>query len=174
MRSAIPLLAGVLLTFGCATPRPVPPPRAAYVAPPAPYVPPAPLPPTNDWRDWALTPGDWRYAAAAGGSVSSYGSGATARLSLQCIAGAHAMLVTIDAAPAGAATVRTSSMTQAITLALSADGAASATLRLSATDPLLDAMAFSRGRFVIEAPGRPPLVVPVYAEIGRVIEDCRG
>ena len=41
-------------------------------------------------------------------------------------------------------------------------------------DPLLDAIAFSRGRFVIEQTGQPPLVLPPHAEIGRVIEDCRG
>ena len=45
---------------------------------------------------------------------------------------------------------------------------------LAVTDPLLDAMAFSRGRFVVEQPGQAPLVLPPYAEIGRVIEDCRG
>ena len=40
-------------------------------------------------------------------------------------------------------------------------------------DELLDAMAFSRGRFVIEQAGAPTLVVPAYPEVGRVIEDCR-
>ena len=39
---------------------------------------------------------------------------------------------------------------------------------------MLDAMVFSRGRFVVERTGAAPLVVPPYAEIGRVVEDCRG
>jgi hypothetical protein len=39
---------------------------------------------------------------------------------------------------------------------------------------MLDAMVFSRGRFVVDRAGAAPLVVPPYAELGRVIEDCRG
>ena len=42
-----------------------------------------------------------------------------------------------------------------------------------ARDPLLDAMAFSRGRFAVEVSGGPTLVVPAYPEVTRVIEDCR-
>ncbi|WP_345907778.1 hypothetical protein [Sphingomonas sp. UBA4815] len=45
---------------------------------------------------------------------------------------------------------------------------------LAGNDRLLDAMAFSRGRFTIEQAGQPPLIIPAYAEVGRVIEDCRG
>jgi hypothetical protein len=42
-----------------------------------------------------------------------------------------------------------------------------------AYDPLLDAMASSRGRIGISASGLAALVVPPWAEVGRVIEDCR-
>ena len=44
---------------------------------------------------------------------------------------------------------------------------------LSANDRLLDAMAFSRGRFAIETAGLPTLYVPSWAEVSRVVEDCR-
>jgi len=44
---------------------------------------------------------------------------------------------------------------------------------LAARDPLLDAMAFSKGRFAIETPGVPPLYLPSWPEVTRVIEDCR-
>jgi hypothetical protein len=40
-------------------------------------------------------------------------------------------------------------------------------------DPLLDAMAFSRGRFAVETAGKPTLYVPSWPEVSRVIEDCR-
>ena len=40
--------------------------------------------------------------------------------------------------------------------------------------PFLDAMAFSRGRMLVQADALPALVVPVQAEISRVVEDCRG
>lgn len=46
-------------------------------------------------------------------------------------------------------------------------------LTLQARDSLLDAMAFSRGRFAVETAGLPTLYVPSWPEISRVIEDCR-
>ena len=49
-----------------------------------------------------------------------------------------------------------------------------ATATLSAGDPILDAMVFSRGRFTVEAPGLPMLVLPTWPAPARVIEDCRG
>ena len=44
---------------------------------------------------------------------------------------------------------------------------------LDARDPLLDAMAITRGRFALESEGEPGLYVPAWAEVTRVIEDCR-
>ena len=44
---------------------------------------------------------------------------------------------------------------------------------MPARDPLLDAMAFSKGRFALEVAGLPTLYVPSYPEVTRVIEDCR-
>ena len=44
---------------------------------------------------------------------------------------------------------------------------------LDARDPLLDAMAITRGRFAVEVEGEPGLYVPAWAEVTRVIEDCR-
>lgn len=44
---------------------------------------------------------------------------------------------------------------------------------LPARDRLLDSMAFSRGRFAVQAQGMQPLYVPSWTEISRVIEDCR-
>jgi hypothetical protein len=134
------------------------------VPPPA-IVRPAPAPPASaDWRDWPITPGDWRYA----GGAASFGAGSIPLLSLRCEAGAIAL---VRAGSVPAMTVRAS--TVARTLPMTAgDGGSIA--RLSANDPLLDAIGFSRGRFVVESPGVPTLVVPAYAEILRVIEDCRG
>lgn len=68
-------------------------------------------------------------------------------------------------------TVRTSSLAR--TVAVQPSGA-SVAVALAARDPLLDAMAFSRGRFIVEQHGAPTLVVPAWAEVGRVVEDCRG
>ena len=45
---------------------------------------------------------------------------------------------------------------------------------LAASDPLIEAMGYSRGRFIVETAPLPPLVVPAWAEVLRVAEDCRG
>lgn len=44
---------------------------------------------------------------------------------------------------------------------------------IPARDPLLDAMAFSRGRFTVEVAGLETLYLPAWPELSRVIEDCR-
>jgi hypothetical protein len=45
---------------------------------------------------------------------------------------------------------------------------------VAATDPLLDAIAFSRGRIATAASGAPMLAVASGPETTRVIEDCRS
>lgn len=40
-------------------------------------------------------------------------------------------------------------------------------------DLILDSMAFSRGRFVLDVAGLAPLYVPSWPEVSRVVEDCR-
>ena len=42
-----------------------------------------------------------------------------------------------------------------------------------AYDPLLDAIAFSRGRFTVESESGAMLVLPAWPEPARVVEDCR-
>jgi hypothetical protein len=48
------------------------------------------------------------------------------------------------------------------------------TIALTASDPLLDAIASSRGRIGFGVGVQPPLVVPPWPEPSRVIEDCRA
>jgi hypothetical protein len=48
------------------------------------------------------------------------------------------------------------------------------TIQLAAYDPLLDALAFSHGRFAVYVSGSPALVLPAWPEVARVIEDCRS
>lgn len=44
---------------------------------------------------------------------------------------------------------------------------------LHSGDPMLDSIAFSRGRFMLEVAGLETLYLPAWPEIGRVVEDCR-
>ena len=45
---------------------------------------------------------------------------------------------------------------------------------LAPSDPLLDQLVFSRGRFLVEAEGGSALIVPAWPEPARVIEECRA
>ena len=153
-----------LAVAGCVAPpadAPVPPPPP----PPAPVAPPPRVQPAlgPDWQRWPLSPGGWRYAREAGGTNARFGA-----VSLSCRSGQRSVVLTLAGGAPGATTVRTTSATRQLTSG--PDGA----ITLAASDPLLDAMAFSRGKWTVEQPGRPPLVLPAHAEIGRVVEDCRG
>ncbi len=54
-------------------------------------------------------------------------------------------------------------------------GAASyAVATRAAVDGGFDRMIFSRGRFAVESLGAAPIAVPAWAEVARVVEDCRG
>jgi hypothetical protein len=48
------------------------------------------------------------------------------------------------------------------------------TARIAATDPMLDKLAYSLGRVMIETSGAATLILPAWPEVARVIEDCRG
>ncbi len=65
-------------------------------------------------------------------------------------------------------------MTRVLSVAADGDPPHGVSASLPANDPLLDAIGFSRGRFVVEQAGTPPLVLPAWAEVERVVEDCRG
>lgn len=43
-----------------------------------------------------------------------------------------------------------------------------------ATDPFLDRIAFSRGRFRVQLTGRAALILPAWPEFARTVEDCRS
>jgi hypothetical protein len=130
--------------------------------------------PVGDWRDWPVTSGTWRYAQEGQGSVASFGAtGAAPLLTLRCDRARRQVTLTrTGAAAAGAAlTIRTSSTSRTLPVAAGAGTVAAA---LPAQDPLLDAMGFSRGRFIVDLPGQAPLVVPAWAEVLRLTEDCRS
>ena len=118
--------------------------------------------------------GNWVYSQTAGGSEASFlNASALPQLTLRCTRATRR--VTISRPASGAAaflTVWTSAQTRGLPASFNP-----ATQRLSAevaaSDPLLDAIAFSRGRFGVSVSGAAALVVPAWAEPQRVIEDCR-
>ncbi|MDP5277815.1 hypothetical protein Q9Q95_02665 [Sphingomonas sp. DG1-23] len=149
--------------------RPAPPVPVPAAPTPAPT--PAPPPRSADWRDWPLTPGSWSWRQDGQGSVAAFGVPAQApELTLRCDRTRGRILLSRHAA-APSLTVRTTSMARTLAVTPTTTGAAA---DLGARDNLIDAMGYSRGRVVIEGAGAPTLVVPAWAEILRVAEDCRG
>ncbi|MBD0273988.1 MAG: hypothetical protein ICV73_18930 [Acetobacteraceae bacterium] len=152
----------------CAT-RSVPPPAPAPAPAPPPVRPaPPPPPPPLAWQDAPLSPGDWSFRDGGAQSAATYGAQAPA-LIVSCGADRRISLVRPGASGA-ALTLRTTNGERALAASMTADGLAAT---LVASDPLLDALAFSRGRIAIEAAGTPLLIVPSWPEPARVIEDCR-
>ena len=45
---------------------------------------------------------------------------------------------------------------------------------IATSDLHLDALAFSRGKFLVSVKGGADLVIPSWAEVARVVEDCRA
>ena len=70
-----------------------------------------------------------------------------------------------------ALTIRTSDQRRALTA--QPTGGSYVAVELAPRDMILDSIGYSRGRFLVEAPGLPTLVVPAWAEVLRVAEDCR-
>jgi hypothetical protein len=136
---------------------------------------PAPAQAPADFSYTPVSPGSWSYRAAAGGSEASFidGTGA-ARMVIVC--GKVTRLVTlsrISSAPASSMSFWTSSLSRNLPSRFD-QPTGRVIAQLGASDALLDAMAFSRGRFAVSMPGSPSLVLPVGAEVDHVVEDCRS
>jgi hypothetical protein len=171
----------MFLSASCSSAPPVSPP----VAPPAPVVvatpPPAPVAKaasvySGDWRDWPVTPGTWVYRQDARGSIALFGvAGADAEVTLLCDRAARVLYLSRKGGLPGNVPmiVRTSSMTRDVPSQPSGGEPAYMATAISPGDVLLDAIDFSRGRFIIEQQTLPTLVVPVWGELSRVTEDCR-
>jgi hypothetical protein len=107
-----------------------------------------------------LAPGQWTYFAVPGGSTASFGS----LLSLRCDIATRTVTISRPGAAPAVLTVATSSLTRTLPVGG----------RLLANDPLLDAIAFSRGRILVAGGVGPTLAVPSWPEAARSIEDCRN
>jgi hypothetical protein len=134
------------------------------------------VPTFSTWRDAPQTPGDWSYRSTPEGSAAHFGAPqGGASLSLLCQRASR----TIQLVRAGTAngtvpiTIRTTNGDSAVSGQAQAGGTPGVAASIAANDPLLDAIAFSRGRFAVEVSGMPTLYVPAWPEIIRVIEDCR-
>jgi hypothetical protein len=180
MRAHILVSALILLTTSCAAPPPVS--KPPIVTAPAPVVKPAPLPtrpviqqPAGHWTDWTIAAGAWVYRRDERGSIALYGTpGADALVTLRCDKARARLFLSRASDVGGTMTVRTSSTSKALSVQPTGGKPAYAASEIGAGDPILDAMAFSRGRIALELNGAQNIAIPVWSEIGRVVEDCRG
>jgi hypothetical protein len=127
-----------------------------------------PLANVDAYRGRPLAPGAWTLRLAAGSSEANYGEAGRPAFALRCDLVSRRVRISRPDRPSGAITIITSSLTR--TLAASAE--------VTAYDPLLDAIAFSRGRFVVMTPASSAavsdvLVIPAWPEPARIVEDCR-
>lgn len=164
--------APLVLLAGCVSAPAPPPPPAEQTPLPRPA--PAPvIPASSDWRDWPLTPGDWTYRRNSYSTDATFGTPGRPLFVMSCDNDRKVRLARTSTL-AAVMRIRTSSTVRALTTQLTGHPPTGNAATLAASDPLLDAIGFSRGRFVVEQPGLPTLVIPAWAEILRVTEDCRG
>ena len=127
----------------------------------------APVAAFESVRAFPLTPGAWTYRATAEGSESGFAG----VLRIRCDKAVRQIsLQRLGVAPTpGVALPPLLVATDSLARSLPGAGAS-----LGPFDPLLDAIAFSRGRFVVTGGGGGMLVVPAWPEAARSIENCRN
>ncbi len=180
VRATFPVsVLAVFLLAGCVSapePAPAPPPPRPVSRPVAP--PPAP-PSSPNWEDWKATPGDWAYRRDARGSVALFGVPGTNAVFLARCDTARARIYlsrggNFAAGETGQMTIKASSATKSYAAMNSDATPPYVAAEVLPSDPHLDAMAYSRGKFIVSIKGAADLVVPTWAEFARVVEDCRG
>lgn len=162
---------------------PEPAPTIAQPAPPTPPQPtpaPAPAPPAElsaNWIDRPVTGGSWRYSAEPDETIAVFSAPNGRPLAIiRCDRQTRMVGLGRHDNPS----------TQSVEMLI---GTETRRMRLSATqrapeiglvaaeidarNPLLDAIALTRGRFAMALSGQPTLHLPAWAEVTRVIEDCR-
>ncbi|WP_291135768.1 hypothetical protein [Erythrobacter sp.] len=192
MKATVLTAAGAIaLTFGTAACIPqadVPLPPAPTPAPvatpaPAPTPPPRPAPPPvveepvyENYLDAPQTPGDWDYAREPGEIFAQFGTGISeARFILRCAGGEVGLAYVTESEQAvpRPMTIRTETLTRTIEARPVAGQSELLAAFLAPSDPLLDAMAITKGRFAVAVEGQRTLYLPAWVEVSRVIEDCR-
>ena len=175
------LAAALGLTFALAAcipaPRPAPTPAPAPIeVRPTPTPIPTPQQTYDNWMDAPRSTGDWSYRQQAGGSLAQSGSpGAGAGFAMRCDSARGAIVLTRESSASQPVPlrIRTETAERVVTAEPVAGQTSSVAVAIPARDPILDAMALTKGRFAIEAQGTPTLYIPAWAEVTRVIEDCR-
>ncbi|ABC63765.1 hypothetical protein [Erythrobacter litoralis] len=173
-----PVLAGALALACCAPPPPPPAPVPPAVQRPAP----TPTPPVvqapvyDNWLDAPQTEGTWTYRERPDGGFATFGPvGDPALFGIECSRSARSIRLVRTARATGDAPmrIRTETTERMLSARPNPSGTPTIVASVPANDPLLDAIALTRGRFAVEAAGTTTLYLPAWAEVTRAIEDCR-
>lgn len=118
--------------------------------------------------------GDWAYSPTNDGSQAVFAnSGGQPQLTIRCTKSTRRVALLKPASSASPSMwVWTSSQKKSLPASYNAS-TGQVSVELGAYDPLLDAIVSSRGRVGFSTSGLEALVVPPWADIARVIEDCR-
>jgi hypothetical protein len=135
---------------------------------------PPPAPPAIDLDTVQAKVGNWSYRLITGGSEADFiDNGGHVRLMVRCNRTIKVVSFIRTGLAAAAPSLVITTTYGARNLAASfATG--NLTAAVAANDPLLDDIAFTRGKWAIANSGVGALVVPSWAEAPRVFEDCRS
>ena len=119
--------------------------------------------------------GSWSYRGIAGGSEAAFSdSSAARRLVVRCTRANRSVAIARTGVPAAAPTLTVWTSSSSRSVPARFESSLVLTAEIAARDSLLDAIAFSRGRFATAAAGAPMVTLPTSPEAARVVEDCRS
>ena len=127
-----------------------------------------------DYGTARITAGSWNYQATAGGSAARFvDSTGAAAFSLECSKATRRVTISRNAnAAATGLFIWTTDASRSLGARFD-PAAMRVAVELAARDPLLDGIAYSRGRIAVTIMGSDALIMPAWPEAARTIEDCR-
>lgn len=181
MRESLLCSVMALMLATCAAPAPTRVPQPFPQPPVSNEPPPPPAPveivqPAGEWLDWPLAKGQWVYRTDDRGSIALFGvAGKDALVTLRCDKARRILFLSrAGLLKYSRMTIRTSYSFKTFETQNTGSAPHYVATEIAPTDPILDAMAFSRGRIAVQAYGELFIAIPVWAEIGRVVQDCRN
>jgi len=134
--------------------------------------------PGMDFSIARVTPGVWTYQAVPGGSAARFvDSTGIARFAFECSKATRRVTISRTSAVAAPSIFLWATDASRTLFTRFEPKAMRLTTDLAARDPLLDAIAYSRGRIAVTVggagAGTEALVMPAWPEAARTIEDCR-
>ena len=127
-----------------------------------------------DYSIARIAAGSWTYQSVPGGSAARFiDSTGTARFALECSKATRRVTISRTSATAAPSLfVWTTDFSRTLGVRFEPN-AMRVAVELAARDPLLDGIAYSRGRIAVTSGGSDALVMPAWPEAARTIEDCR-